>query len=398
MAKRILFLGAARAQLPPIRYAREQGHYVITCDYLPQNPGHRLADEWHNVSTTDQDAVLSLAKRRNVDAIVAYASDPSAPTAAYVAERLGLPGHPYESVLTLARKDRFRPYLRSLGLNSPQSVVATDASMAKEWLRGLDAPAFVKPADSSGSKGITLVTDASRLDAAYSHASRFSKTGTVILEERIHRKGYQVDSDVFMVDGKLKFWAWGDQHQNPACNPYAPICSTFPSTLDSAIGEKAAALIETVLRSLRIRTGAFNVEFIIDEMDQIWILEIGPRNGGKNIPIALQYATGVDLVKATVDAALGESCDEVAEPKVSGFWSNFTIHSERNGKFRKLMTSPRVRRAIVEQDLWVKPGDLVNAYRGSQDTLGLMILQYASMEEMLEIADGQHHDVACIVD
>lgn len=96
--KRILFLGGAPTQIPPIKYALEQGHYVITCDYLPENPGHKLAHEYHDVSTTDKEAVLALAKSLNIDGIVAYASDPAAPTAAYVSENLGLPGNPYESV------------------------------------------------------------------------------------------------------------------------------------------------------------------------------------------------------------------------------------------------------------------------------------------------------------
>ena len=108
MQKRILFLGGSKFQIPPIVYAKEQGHYVITCDYLPDNPGHAFADEYHNVSTTDQEAVLELAEILKVDGIVAYASDPAAPTQAYVCNKLGLPSNPYDSVEILARKDYFR--------------------------------------------------------------------------------------------------------------------------------------------------------------------------------------------------------------------------------------------------------------------------------------------------
>ena len=71
--KKILFLGAAPTQIPPITYALDQGHYVITCDYLPDNPGHRLAHECHNISTTDQRKVLELSRKLDIDAVVAYA-------------------------------------------------------------------------------------------------------------------------------------------------------------------------------------------------------------------------------------------------------------------------------------------------------------------------------------
>ena len=96
--KKILMLGGTMQQIPIIKLAKEMGLYVITCDYAPENPGHKYADEYHNVSTTDVDGVLELAKELKIDGIVAYASDPAAPTAAYVAEKLGLPGNPYESV------------------------------------------------------------------------------------------------------------------------------------------------------------------------------------------------------------------------------------------------------------------------------------------------------------
>jgi formate-dependent phosphoribosylglycinamide formyltransferase (GAR transformylase) len=51
--KKILLLGGSFFQIPSIEMVKRLGHYAITCDYRPDNPGHRLADEYHNVSTTD---------------------------------------------------------------------------------------------------------------------------------------------------------------------------------------------------------------------------------------------------------------------------------------------------------------------------------------------------------
>ena len=84
-------LGGSLYQTYVIKEAVKMGYYVISCDYLPNNPGHRYAHEYYNISTTDKEAVYKLAKDIQVDGIVAYASDPAAPTAAYVCEKLGLP-------------------------------------------------------------------------------------------------------------------------------------------------------------------------------------------------------------------------------------------------------------------------------------------------------------------
>ena len=109
--KKVLMLGGSLYQVYAIKEAVRLGYYVISCDYLPNNPGHRYAHEYYDVSTTDKNAVLELAKRLQVDGIVAYASDPAAPTAAYVCEKLGLPTSPYRSVEILSKKDLFRRFL-----------------------------------------------------------------------------------------------------------------------------------------------------------------------------------------------------------------------------------------------------------------------------------------------
>ena len=43
--KKILMLGGAMQQIPAIKCAKELGYYVITCDYLPENEGHKYADK-----------------------------------------------------------------------------------------------------------------------------------------------------------------------------------------------------------------------------------------------------------------------------------------------------------------------------------------------------------------
>ena len=110
MKKKILFLGASVSQLPVIEYAKKEGHHIITCDYNPKNPGNSLADQFFNISTIDKEAVLKLATDLNIDAIVSYASDVNIVTQSYVANQLGLPANPYESVLILTRKDLFRRF------------------------------------------------------------------------------------------------------------------------------------------------------------------------------------------------------------------------------------------------------------------------------------------------
>jgi len=396
--KRILFLGGAPTQIPPIEYALEQGHYVITCDYLPDNPGHKLAHEYHNVSTTDKEAVLELAETLNIDGIVAYASDPSAPTAAYVSEKLGLPGNPYSSVEILARKDLFRAFIEKHGFNTPRSQSFYDINGAREWLEEIGTPAFIKPVDSSGSKGVTGLEDKNKFDEAFNHALQFSREKKVVVEEAIIRKGYQVAGDGFVVDGELVFRCWADEHFDKLCNGLVPIGQTFPTAHDQKLLETAHQETQRLLTLLNMKTGALNFDFLFSDDGKFYFLELGPRNGGCLIPEVIRYSTEVDLIKYTVDAALGLDCSDLEMQPPQGYWSSYMVHSLENGKFKELWLSERVQKYIVEQDIQVKSGDLVNKYSGSNDTLGTMILKYPSLNEMLDMVDNMENDIRVVTE
>lgn len=394
--KKILFLGGAPTQIPPIKYALEQGHYVITCDYLPENPGHKLAHEYHNVSTTDKKAVLELARSLRVDGVVAYASDPSAPSAAYVAEKMGLPGNPYKSVEILARKDLFRDFLAKHSFNVPRSKAFYEQAEAKAWLDEIGVPAFVKPVDSSGSKGVTHLQDAEGFHDAFEHALKFSREKKVVIEEKIVRQGYQVAGDGFILDGELVFRCWADEHFDKLCNGLVPIGQTFPTSHSDALLDEAHEESQRLLTLLGMETGALNFDFVFSEDGKFYFLELGPRNGGCLLPEVIRYATGVDLIKYTVDAALGLPCKGLSMKPTNGFWSSYMVHAIEDGTFKELLLSERGQNYIIEQDVHVMPGTRVNMFSGSHDTLGTMILKYPSQDEMLDMIDNMERDIRVI--
>lgn len=396
MSKKILFLGAAPTQIPPLQYARAQGHYIITCDYLPDNPGHKLADEWHNVSTTDKDAVLALAQKLNIDGIVAYASDPAAPTAAYVAEKMGLPGNPYQSVLTLARKDLFRAFLKDHGFNVPRSESFYEREKARNWLSEIGVPAFIKPVDSSGSKGVTKIVEFKDFDSAFEHALHYSREKKVVVEQQIIRSRYQVAGDGFIVGGDLVFHCWADEHFDKLCNGLVPIGQTFPTSHPKEWLDMAQKESQRLLNLLGMKTGALNFDYVFDDEGNFYFLELGPRNGGCLIPEVIRYSTGVDLIKYTVDAALGLPCDDLKMQPTNGFWSSYMVHSLDNGKYKELWLSERIKSKIVEKDIYIIPGDEVRKYGGSNDTVGTMIIKFENMGEMLEMIDNMENDIRVI--
>lgn len=387
--KRVLMLGGSVFQVPSIITAKKMGLYVITCDYLPENPGHKFADEYYNVSTTDLDAVLELARKLKIDGIVCYASDPSAPTAAYVAEKLGLPGNPYKSVNILANKDLFRAFLTENNFNVPRAKGYSCLQSALDEFEQYKMPVMVKPVDSCGSKGVSKICSKEQLKKAAENALLYSRNKRFLIEEYIEKNGYQIAGDGFSVDGNLVFRCFANEHfETGGVNPFVPIGESWPYIMPQKIHDKIHNEIQRALTLLGMKTGAYNFDIRIDDNENVYLMEIGPRNGGNLIPQVTRYATGVDMVRYTISAALGEDCSSLKMEPVNGFWSCYMIHSSRSGTFRGITIEPELKeKNIVELEILPKPGEHVSAFTGGNGTFGTMILKYSSQDEMLEKMD-----------
>ena len=386
--KRLLMLGGAMQQIPIIKLAKEMGIYVITCDYLPDNPGHQYADEYYNVSTTDLDGVLNLAKGLDIDGIVAYASDPSAPTAAYVAEKLGLPGNPYESVKLCTQKDLFRAFLKEHGFNCPEAQGYTTYEEAYADIDRFKFPLMVKPVDSSGSKGVVKIYDKNELKAAVDEALSYSRGKRFIVEEFIVKKGYQVSGDGFSYNGKLVFTSFGNELYSGVggTREYVALGEFWPSLLTPEQKEKVDDELQRLITALGMRTCAYNIEVIIDENDIPYVIELGPRNGGSYIPQLIKLATDVDLVKYTILGALGEDCSDLHMTETKAIVSNYMIMSHKAGSFKKIVFEESFEKNnLIDVYCTHKVGDPVTPYKNTTDSMGTILFRARSIEEMIDI-------------
>lgn len=388
--KRILMLGGSMQQIPAIRQAKAMGHYVITCDYTPENPGHKYADEFYNVSTTDLEGVFLLAKRLKIDGIVAYASDPAAPTAAYVSEKLGLPGNPFESVKLLTEKDLFREFLKEHGFNTPEACGYSTYEDAIADIDRFQFPVMVKPVDSSGSKGVVKVYEKSGIEEAVKEALSYSRGRRFIVEEFIEKKGYQISGDGFSIDGKLVFTSYGNElYSGKGTREYVALGEFWPSLLTEEQKQKVDDELQRLITALDMKTCAYNIEVILDKNDIPYVLELGPRNGGSYIPQLIQYATGVDLIDYTIRGALGESCEGLKMTPTKGVWSNYMILSKQTGIFKELQFDEDFKRNnLLDVYCTANVGDEVHVYQNTTHSMGTILFKTDTVEEMIEITNN----------
>lgn len=385
--KKILFMGGNILQAAAIRRAKELGYYTICVDMAGGCPGKNCADEFFNISTTDIPAVLALAEEKRIDGVLSYASDVSAYTAAVVCESLGLPTNPAESVNILTHKNLFREFLRKNGYSTPGFQAFEKKQEAEEYFILARLPLIIKPVDSAGSKGVRKLKDRTDFSEAFDCAKSFSRNGKIILEEYITRNGYQIDGEGFIKDGKIVFFAAMDQHHNDEKNPYVPIGSSYPSVWRQELQVKAKEILQDIFDRLNMKFGAFNSEFIVDAENKIHIIEIGPRNGGNYIPNTLQYACGVDMMTASIKACVAESYGDCLQVKYMKPTTYYMLHSLKSGHFSHISYTKGLKERTVQQELLVKPGDYVHAFRGGADGIGLVVIEFEDVETMNRYMD-----------
>lgn len=383
--KKLMLLGGLRYLLPVIEAAHKLGIYVITCDYLPDNIAHKYSDEYRNVSIVDKEAVLAVARELQIDGIMSFAVDPGVVTAAYVQEEMGLPGNPYESVCILQNKDRFRNFLTKHGFNVPKAKGFSSIAEALAEAYWYPWPAIVKPTDSAGSKGVTKVNRLEDLEPALKVAFEHSLSGRVIVEEFIEKQGCSSDSDCFSVDGQLKFVSFSAQRfDENAPNPYTPSAYSWPSTFTKEQEAELTSEVQRLLTLLGMRTSIYNIETRVGTNGKPYIMEVSPRGGGNRLAEMIRFATGVDLITNAVRAAVGEEVIEVEQKPYDGHWAEVVLHSDKDGIFQELLIDASVFNAkVIETDLWVKPGDCVREFRGANDAIGTLVLNFASESELV---------------
>lgn len=391
MKRKLLLLGGSAQQIRAIETAKRLRMRTILCDYLPDNPGRRYADRFYPISTTDKDAVLAIAKEEEVDGVLAYASDPAAPTAAFVAEKLGLPGNPYASVEILCRKDKFRSFLAKHGFCVPKAVAYTDVEDARlDIARGrFDLPVMAKPVDSSGSKGVGRIDAADMAKEKLCNAMAFSRCRRILVEEYVEKQGYQVAGDGLCIDGELVFRCFGNDHFDPAgVNPFVPIAASFPCILPEAVQRKVHVQIQRLLMLLQMKTCTFNFDIRIDSKQNVYLMEVAPRSGGNYIPDVIRYATGIDLAECAIQAAMGERLTLPLAEKPRGFWAYYAVHSLKDGVLSRIEIDPCVVEAnIIERHVLKQAGDTVCAFTASNAALGVLLMRFDSAEQMLERMD-----------
>jgi carbamoyl-phosphate synthase large subunit len=382
MTPRVLIVGGGINQLELVRRAKQRGYWVAVSDINVNPPCRAEADEYHQIDTTDKAQTYRVAKSAQITAVVTDQSDVAVPTAAYIAEQLGLPGIGFETSLRFTNKYLMRQAVAISRQDLlPESRLFESES---ELLDHLGSPGInhrkfiVKPLNSQGSKGVARLEPNNYRDAT-SIAFRESRGHGVLLEEFVEGDEFSVET--FVVDGAVHNLAVTRKFHFPQndCIDYRnTYLGDIPLDLENSLYSANAAVVAL----LGLKTGSTHGEYKVCG-DRVVLMEIAARGGGGNISgKVIPFLTEFSPTDALLDFALG------TRPKVRA-------NSYRN-KFAVLrffdFPPGRVERVSYELiptdhllyfELNLRPRDVIRVVRSSRDRIGYFIVGADSREQVL---------------
>lgn len=381
--KRLLIIGASLLQLPAIKKAKEMGLYVGVADYDPNAIGISFADEYFNVSTIDEEGIYKAAKRFAADGIMTLATDMPMRSVAFACERLGLAGISYDTAVKATDKGEMIKAFEVHGIAHPRYHIIKGPDELDDIASSLTFPCITKPTDNSGSRGVMLVNDPQQLQEAVAYSSGQGRKGTVIIEE--YMCGPEVSVEVIVLNGKPHILQVTDKLTTGAPH-FVEMGHSQPSELPAAALDAIRDLAFRVVLALGIDNGPAHIEIILTEQGPKMV-ELGARMGGDCIATHLvPLSIGIDMVKAVIQIALGETPD--IAPK---FYRASAIRyfETQQGVIEGLSG---IDEALAIEGIQVisftkHKGDTLDVISGSNDRIGFVIAQAASPANAISICD-----------
>lgn len=306
--KKVLVIGAGIGQYYLAKKIKERGDYLITVTLPGDQPVIPLADKVCYEDVFDKEAVLGIAVREKIDAVISDQNDLMMPTVAYVAEKMGLPGNGIEVIDSYCNKNRYRGNCDLLSIPVPRHCPVDTPVIPKE-MEGVPFPWVVKPADSQSSVGVAKVESVEEYLTAVSFAIKCSRTKTAIVEEFF--RGQEMVAEGFIYKGKYYILGFADRAYFHLEKMFIPSKTLFPSVVPQAVLERIEECESKMASYVKPEFAIVHSEYLYNpSTNEIRVVESALRGGGVYISSHLvPLATGIDINDTLLDCVVGKPVD-----------------------------------------------------------------------------------------
>ncbi len=231
-------------------------------------------------------------------------------TAINLAEKLAargvkIIGTDCEAIERAENRDVFERLLVDLGIPEPKGKAVTNIEDGVKVAAEIGYPVLVRPSFVLGGRAMQIVTNEEGLRHYLRTAVEIDEDRPVLVDKYIVGKEVEVDAicdgrDVF-VPGIMELVERTGIHSGDSISVYPPF----------SISDRVKGILLQYTKRLGLAigiVGLFNIQFIVDRSDEVYIIEVNPRSS-RTVPF-LSKATGYSLADIATEVILGKSLKE----------------------------------------------------------------------------------------
>lgn len=382
-----MVLAAGLLQIDVIEKAKSMGYYVLAVDGNPKAPGFNVADKAICADIVNEETMLKIARDEHVDGVIHPCSEVSMAVMGRINDELGLSGISREQAICATNKHLMRKAFEKGNAPSPKSILAQDAEDAWSRLQNeFDTDAILKPSRNSGSRGIAKVSrnmDKGDFIRAYDEALSESRDHSVLIEQFIEGPEFSIEMIVWR--GDIHVLTVTDKKTTGAPH-FVELGHNQPSCFSATDVETLKAAAVAGVRALGVNNCACHAEAKLMN-GKAYLMEVGARLGGDFISTELTHlSTGIDMVAAAIDVALGVEPDLSAKEEPKGVCIRYFC--PKPGKLVSISNTEVLNNPHVYLwEIYPKEGDVIPAVTSSLCRSGHVIVTEKTPQKAIELAE-----------
>lgn len=391
--KKVLILNTSHNEIRMIMALKEMGYYVIGTGGVPGLVGQRYVDKYIKGDYSKKELMLQMAIDNQVDAVCACCNDFGVISAAWVAERLGMPGHDtYENALILHHKDRFKIFAKENGIQTPEAVYFDNIPEAKRWLGYAEFPIIIKPIDLTGGKGVHRANNYGEAIYAIEDAFALSRAKHIVIEPYI--EGSQHAICTFLINKKVV--AVGSNNEYSFENPYKVEIDTYPADNIEKVQPFLVSQIEKMAQILNLNDGIFHMQYRMKE-DKPYIIEPMRRVLGNLYGLPCGKLNNLNWDYWQAKTYCGDELTGFPENiSQNGFWAYRTVMCKREGVVKGIHVDEDLKPYIFDEFMTYEQGQEIHNHLN--ESLGFYFMKFKSEKEMNHIMIDRYDGISATME
>ena len=295
---------------------REAGYEAIIINNNPEtvSTDYTISDKLYFEPLTVEN-VMNIIHHENPEGVIVTLGGQTAINLAKPLVQMGVKiiGTDLEAIDKAEDRKLFEAIMREVGIPQPQAKAVTEIEDGVAAAEAIGYPVLVRPSFVLGGRAMQIVGNEQALRHYLHNAVEINEDSPVLVDKYIMGKEAEVDA---ICDGTDVFIPGIMEHVERTGIHSGDSISVYPSfSLSDAVKQKMIDYTVRLGKAIGI-VGLYNIQFIVDNEDKIYVIEVNPRSS-RTVPF-LSKSCNVPMAKIATRVMLGHSLKEQGITEVYG--------------------------------------------------------------------------------